>query len=67
MTKAKQIIKAWAAREGRKITWLAASVPMDRSHLSSCMAGRYVPREVYRNRIAAVVGDNGLCDKGAWE
>lgn len=54
--KAYEQIRDWTHREGRKLSWLAAQVPMNASHLTQCLKGNHVPIEMTRNRLAAITG-----------
>lgn len=49
-----QALKDWIKSEGRKVTWLADTIPVNRSHLHQWLNGTYIPREVYRIRIAEI-------------
>lgn len=53
---APQKIKQWLTDEGRKATWLAKKVPVDRATLSLWINGRQVPREIYRARLKELTG-----------
>jgi DNA-binding transcriptional regulator YdaS (Cro superfamily) len=47
-------LRDWLDSGGRKITWLADAIPVNRSHLHQWLNGRHMPREVYRRRIEEI-------------
>lgn len=63
--KAPEQIKAWAAREGRKLGWLAEQIPANPSDLSRWVNGRAVPIRLYRIRLSEVTGLE-VSDETSW-
>lgn len=59
-------IRLWCARDGRKLGWIAAQVPVANSSLSRWMMGRVIPSAVYRYRMADITGIEALRDEGNW-
>ena len=53
---APHLLRNWITREGRKVSWLANRIPVDRATLSQWLSGRRLPREVYRARLAEITG-----------
>jgi len=66
MEKAPEQIKLWAAREGRKLGWLAEQVPVGQSDLSRWLNGKAKPRRIYRARLAQITGLQ-VTDDSAWQ
>ena len=50
------LLRDWIAKTGRKATWVASEIPVNRSHLHQWLNGKYTPRDVYRIRIFEVTG-----------
>lgn len=64
--KAQKQIRAWADKDGRKLSWLAGHVPVASSSLSRWMTGRVMPSAVYRHRIADITGIEEAREEGNW-
>ena len=63
-TYSREQLKTWLKDEGRKVTWLAQTIPVNRSHLHQWLNGKHTPRYVYRHRIASITG--GAVDVSGW-
>jgi len=63
---AQRQIREWCARDGRKLGWIAAQVPVANSSLSRWMMGRVIPSAVYRYRMADITGIEALRDEENW-
>ncbi len=63
---AQRQIREWCAKDGRKLGWLAAKVPVAASSFSRWMTGRIVPSAVYRNRLADLTGIEDLRFEEEW-
>jgi hypothetical protein len=63
--KAPELLRLWAMREGRKLSWLAGQIPVNQSDLSRWLNGHCAPRRIFRMRIAEVTG--GAVPVEAWE
>lgn len=59
-------IKEWCAKDGRKLGWIAAQVPVANSSLSRWMKGRVVPGQVYRHRLADITGLDDIRSETSW-
>ena len=59
---APELLRDWIKREGRKVKWLAETIPVNRSHLHQWLNEKHTPRMVYRLRIAEITGG----DVPAW-
>jgi hypothetical protein len=66
MSNAPEQIKAWAAQEGRKLSWLAEQVPVGPSDLSRWLNRKATPRRIYRARLADITGLQ-VADERAWQ
>ncbi len=64
--KADEEITEWISTSGRKLKWLASQVPCRPESLSRWMAGRSMPSQVYRDKLADVTGIDGLRSAEAW-
>ena len=53
---AKDQIEAWLDGEGRKKSWLASKVGVDRTTLSQWLAGSYRPSEQNRIKVYEICG-----------
>jgi hypothetical protein len=53
---AQKLISAWLEAEGRKLTWLAAQVPVNRTTLWVWLTGSTVPKLEHRRRLEQVTG-----------
>jgi hypothetical protein len=65
--KAEKEVTRWAEESGRKLKWLAARVPCRPESLSRWLAGRNVPAQVYRDRLAEITGIEALRDAASWQ
>lgn len=59
-------IRQWCRKDGRKLGWIAAQVPVANSSLSRWMTGRVVPSAVYRHRLADITGIEDLRFEEEW-
>lgn len=64
--KAQKQIREWAAKDGRKLLWLAGHIPVASPSLSRWMTGRVLPSAVYRHRIADITGLDDVRDEANW-
>lgn len=63
---AQKLIRQWADDGGRKMSWVAAQVPVAGSSFSRWMTGRVIPSAVYRHRIADITGIEEAREEGNW-
>ena len=63
---AQRQIREWCGKDGRKLGWIAAQVPVAKSSLSRWMTGRVTPSAVYRYRLADITGIDSLREEGSW-
>lgn len=54
--KARDQINAWLKAEGRKLTWLAKQIPVNRTTLWVWMTGATVPKLEHRRKLEQVTG-----------
>tara|TARA_R110000744_G_C19016694_1_gene523690 strand:- start:328 stop:534 length:207 start_codon:yes stop_codon:yes gene_type:complete len=64
-TKSRKQLNEWLKDGGRKVSWLASAIPVNRSHLHQWLNGNHTPREVYRHRIAEITG--GAVHVSGWD
>lgn len=64
-TPGKELLRNWVSDTGRKISWLAKTIPANRSLVHQWLNGTHVPRAIYRNRIEAVT--EGVVPADSWE
>jgi hypothetical protein len=62
---AQKLISGWLEAEGRKASWLARQVPVNRTTLWVWMTGANVPTLPHRKRLQEVTG-LPVADEGAW-
>lgn len=55
-------LRDWLKSGGRKVSWLADTIPVNRSHLHQWLNGNHTPRDVYRHRIAEITGGSVSVD-----
>jgi len=53
---AQNLIAAWLKSQGRKASWLAKQVPVNRTTLWVWMVGANVPKFEHRKKLAEVTG-----------
>ena len=59
------LLRDWIAKTGRKASWVASQIPVNRSHLHQWLNGKHTPRDVYRIRISEVTG--GAVPVDSWD
>ena len=64
--KAPELIRLWAMREGRKLSWVAGQIPANQGDLSRWLNGKCVPRRIFRIRLAEVTGLDVAAEE-AWK
>jgi hypothetical protein len=62
---AQKLITAWLEAEGRKLTWLAKQIPVNRTTLWVWLTGGTVPTLEHRRKLEEVTG-LPVAHEGAW-
>ena len=60
------LIRAEIARDGRKLSWLAAMIGAPQPMLSAYLAGKHIPGYERRIDMARVMGIPELASEKAW-
>lgn len=60
-----RLLRKWVDDTGRKVAWVAAQVPVNRSHVHQWLNGKHTPRAVYRIRIEDLT--DGAVPRHSWE
>jgi hypothetical protein len=64
-TQAQKLVAEWLAADGRKLSWLAKQIPVNRTTLWVWMNSATIPKLEHRRRLQDVTG-LPVAHEGAW-